>query len=79
MQAFRQFLCNHLPTGDSDKSYEPVPLNGDIGCSNVVSKLILAGIALEEAIEVDISTAKFVSIVPGFQAPNANFELRLTH
>ena len=78
-QAFRQLLRDYLPTGDSDKTYDPVPLNGDIGCTNVVSKLILAGVTLEEAIEVNISTAKFGSIVLGFQPPNANFELRVTH
>ena len=78
-QAFRQLLRAHLPTGDSDKTYDAVPLNGDIGRTNVVSKLILAGIALKEAIEVDISTAKFGSIVPGFQPPDPNFELRVSH
>lgn len=78
-QAFRQRLRDHLPAGDRDKPYDPVFLNGDISCSNVVSKLILAGVALEEAIEVDIATAKSASIVPGFQPPNANFGLRVTH
>jgi len=78
-QAFRQLLGNHLPTGGGDKTYDPVPLDGDIGCSNVVSKLVLTGVALEKAIEVDISAAKFGSVVPGFQPPDANFELRVTH
>ena len=45
----------------------------------MVSKLILARVALEKAIEIDISTAKFGSVVPGFQSPDANFELRVTH
>ena len=45
----------------------------------MVSKLILAGVALEKAIEIDISTAKQGSVVPGFQSPDANFELRVTH
>ena len=79
MQAFRQLFGDHLPTGDSRKTYDSVSLNGDIGCTNVVSKLILAGVALEEAIKVDISTVKFGSIIPGFQSPNANFVLRVTH
>ena len=78
-QAFRQLLRDHLPAGDSDKTYDPVPLNGDIGRTNVVSKLILAGVALEEAIEVDIPAAESGSIIPGFQPSNTNFELRLTH
>ena len=56
-----------------------VPLDGDIGRSNVVSKLIPAGVALKEAIEVDISAAKFGSVVPGFQPPDADFALRVSH
>jgi hypothetical protein len=57
-QVFRQSLRNHLPAGDGDKTGEVVALDGDIGRSNVVSKLILPGIALKEAIEVDIAAAK---------------------
>ena len=78
-QVFRQPFSDHLPAGDSDKTYDPVVLNGDIGCSDVVSKLILTGATLEEAIEVDISAAKSGSIISGFQPSNTNFELRLTH
>jgi hypothetical protein len=44
-QDFRQLFCNHLSAGDSDKSGDMVTLDGDIGRSNVVSKLILTGIA----------------------------------
>jgi hypothetical protein len=65
-QAFRQLLRCHLAAGDSHKTYDPIPLNGDIGRTNVVSKLMLTGAALEEAIEVDIATAKFDSIIPWF-------------
>jgi len=45
----------------------------------MVSKLILAGVALEEAVKVDITTAKLGSIVSWFQPTDANLELRLTH
>lgn len=78
-EAFRQRLRNHLPAGDGDKPQDAVILNGDVSCSNVVAKLILASVTLEESIEVDIATAKSASIVPGFQPPNANFELCITH
>ena len=78
-QVLGQLLRNHLPAGDGHKPGNVVALDGDIGRADVVSKLILAGVALEEAIEVDISTAKLGSNVPGFQPPNANFELRVTH
>jgi hypothetical protein len=44
-QVFSKLFCNHLSAGDSDKSGYMVALDGDIGCSNVVSKLILTGIA----------------------------------
>jgi hypothetical protein len=43
-QDFRQLFCNHLSAGDSVKSGDMVTLDGDIGRSNVVSKLILTGI-----------------------------------
>ena len=78
-QASRQLLSNHLTTGDGDESCDLLFLFGDIGRTNVVSKLILAGVALEIAIEFDVSTTKFASIVPRFQPPNANFELCATH
>jgi len=78
-QAFRQLLRDHLPAGDSDESCDPIYLSGDIGRTDVVSKLILAGVALEKAIELYVSTAKFGSIVPRFKPPNANFELCATH
>jgi len=45
----------------------------------MVPKLILAGVALKKAIEVNISAAKFGSVVLRFQSPDANFELRVTH
>ena len=78
-QVLRQLFCNHLSAGDGDKTYNSIPMDGDIGCSDMVSKLILPRVALEKAIEIDISTAKFGSVVPGFQSPDANFELRVTH
>ena len=43
----------------------------------MVSKLILTGATLEEAIEVDISAAKSGSIISGFQPSNTHFELDL--
>jgi len=43
-----------------------IALDGDIGRSNVVSKLILTGIALKEAIEFDIAASKSRSVVPKF-------------
>lgn len=78
-QVLRQLFCNHLPAGDSDKAGDMAALDGDIGRSNMVSKLILARVALEKAIEVNISTAEFGSVVPWFQPPDANFKLRVTH
>jgi hypothetical protein len=56
-----------------------VPLDGDIRRSNVVPELILTGIALKEAVEVDISATEFGSIVPGFQSPDSNLLLRVIH
>jgi hypothetical protein len=41
-------------------------LDGDMRRSNMVPKLILAGVALKKAIEVDISAAKFGSVVLRF-------------
>ena len=78
-QVFRQLLCNHLSTGDSDISGDMGVLVGNISRSNVVSKLILTGIALKEAIEVDIPATKIRSVVPGFQSADANFMLRVSH
>lgn len=78
-QASCQFLRDHFPAGDSDESCDPITLSGNIGRTNVVSKLILTGVPLKKTIEFDVSTAKFASIVPGFQPPNANFETRATH
>ena len=78
-QVSRQLFCNHLSTGDSDKSGDMVALDGDIGCSNVVSKLILTGIALKEAVEVDVSATEPGSVVPGFQSPDSNFLPRVNH
>lgn len=78
-QAFRQLLGDHLSAGDSDESCDPIFLNGHIGRTNVVSKLILAGVPLKKTIEFDVATAKFASVVPRFQSSNANFELCATH
>ncbi len=72
-QVLRQFFCNHLPAGDSGKAGDMVALEGNIGRSNMVSKLILTGIATKEPVEVDISTAKVGSVVPRFQSPDSNF------
>ena len=57
-QVFRELICDHLSAGDGDKSGDMIALDGDIGRSNVVSKLILTGIALKEAIEFDIAASK---------------------
>jgi len=65
-----------------DRLNEPsdvVALNGDIGCPYMVSKLNLPGVALEKAIKVNIAAAKSVSVVPGFQSPDANFLRRISH
>ena len=76
---FRQLFCSHFSAGDSDKSGDMVALDGDIGRSDVVSKLILTGIALKEAVEVDILATESGSVVPGFQSPYTNFLLRVIH
>lgn len=78
-QVLRQLFRNHLSAGYGDKTYDSVLMDGDIGCSNMISKLILARVTQEKAIEIDISTAKIGSVVPAFQSPDANFELRVTH
>jgi len=39
----------------------------------------LTGIALEEAVEVDISATESGTIVQGFKSPDLNFLLRLIH
>ena len=78
-QGFRQLFCNHLSAGDSDKSGDMVVLDGDIGRSNMVSKLVLTGIALKEAVEVDISATESGTIVQGFKSPDLNFLLRLIY
>jgi hypothetical protein len=56
-----------------------VVLDGDISCSNVVSKLILTGIALKEAVEIDVSASEPGSVVPEFQSPDSNFLPRIIH
>ena len=78
-QGLRQLFRNHLSAGDGDKTSKSGPLDGDLGCANRVSKLILACVPQETTIEIDVSTAKFGSVVPVFQSPDANFELRITH
>ncbi len=57
-QAFRQLLRYHFRTGDGDKTGDVVTLDGNIGCSDMVPKLILTRIALKESIEVDIPATK---------------------
>ena len=57
-QALRQLLRNHFPAGDGDKTGDVVTLDGNIGCSDMVSKLILTRIALKETIELDIPATK---------------------
>jgi hypothetical protein len=79
MQTFCHLLRNHVPTGDSDKTCDSVPVHCRVIRSSVVSKLILAGVALEKAFEVDSSAAKFGSAIPGLQHPDPNFELRVSH
>ena len=78
-QVSRQLLCNHLSTGDGDKPGDLIAKDGNIGFSNVVSKLILTGIALKEAVEVDVSATEPGSLIPGFQSPDSNFLPRVIH
>ncbi len=78
-QILPQLLCNHLPAGDGYKTGDIVALDGDIGRADVVSKLILSGVALKESIEVDIPTAKSRSVVPGLQPTDASLVLAINH
>ena len=47
-------------------------LDGDIGGANVVTELVLSGIALEEAVEIDVSTMEAGSVILRFQSADAD-------
>ncbi len=78
-QAFRQLLRDQLPAEYGNETYDLVPLDSDIGRSDMVSELILASVALEEAIEIDVATAKVGSVVPQRQSPDVNLQRPIRH
>jgi hypothetical protein len=53
-QRFGQLLRGQLPAGGSGKTNNVAASDGNIRRSDVVSKLVLPCVALEEAIELDI-------------------------
>jgi len=57
-QGFRQPLGNHFARGDGYEAGDLVALGGYIGGADVMTELVLPGIALKEAIEVDIPATK---------------------
>lgn len=78
-QALGQLLRDHLPAGYGNETYDLVLLDSDIRRSDMVSELILASVALEKAIEIDVAASKVGSVVPRLQSPDANPWRRISH
>jgi hypothetical protein len=78
-QCFRQRLCREFTAGHGGASDDLIAPNGNIGHTDVVSELVLPGVALEEAVKVDVAAMESGLIVPVLESPDADFLAAATH
>jgi hypothetical protein len=57
-ERFRYRIGREFPTGDGGESNDLIAVRSNVRRADMVSELILPGIALEEAVEVDVAAAK---------------------
>ena len=58
----RQTLALQLAGRDRNVAHDPLTVDGKIGCADVMTELVLAGVLGEEAIEVGVIRAKGLAV-----------------
>jgi hypothetical protein len=64
-----QVVSNDLGGGHGREAQDGSVLDGDVGCSHVMTELILPGEELEEPIQLYVSRTKMRAIIRGLETP----------